>query len=113
MIGASRIGEREVSVQSEEITKRRRAIWYDRPSATDAERADVQKFFDFRFPNLRQIEELRQQLTLVRGEAAELERRGFSGRELSDLKFDAVKLSGEIEALLADGRCPNFLRRNF
>jgi hypothetical protein len=90
-----------MSVQSEEAVKKRRDIWYDKPPATDAARADVQKFLDYRFPNLRLIEELRQRLTLVRGEAAELERRGFSGHQLSDLKFDAVKLSGEIEALLA------------
>jgi len=52
------------------------------------------------------IEELRQQLVLIRGEAAELERRGFSGRQLSDLRFDAVKLSGQIDTLLAAGRLP-------
>jgi hypothetical protein len=95
-----------VSVQSEENGKRRRAVWYDKPPATDAERADVQKFLDFRFPNLRLIEELRQQLALVRGEAAELERHGFPGRELSYLKFDAVRLSGEIEKLLTSGPLP-------
>jgi hypothetical protein len=97
-----------MSVQSEETGERRRTIWYDKPPATDTERADVQKFLDFRFPNLRLIEEPRQQLALVRSEASELERRGFSGRELSDLKFDAVKLSGEIETLLIAGHCPNF-----
>ena len=95
-----------MSVLSEETPRRRGDIWYDKPPASDAERADVQKFLDFRFPNLRLIEELRQQLVLIRGEAAELERRGFSGRQLSDLRFDAVKLSGQIDTLLAAGRLP-------
>lgn len=95
-----------MSVQNEETSKRRRAVWYDKPPATDAERAGVQKFIDFRFPDLRVLEELRQQLALARGEATELERRGFSGRELSELRFDAVKLSSKIEELLAAGSLP-------
>jgi hypothetical protein len=36
-----------------------------------------------------------------------LQRRGFSGRQLSDLKFDAVKLSGEIERLQTTGTFPS------
>jgi hypothetical protein len=95
-----------MSVQGEEAGKRRRAIWYDKPPATDAERVDVRKFLNFRFPDQRLLEELRQRLALIRSEAAELQRRGFSGPELSDLKFDAVKLSGEIETLLATGTFP-------
>lgn len=43
------------------------------------------------------LEALRRQLTLVRGERCELQRRGFEGPELTRLKWDAVKLFGEIE----------------
>lgn len=96
-----------MSVQNREARRHRRGIWYDKPPATDAERADVLKFLCLRFPDLRLLEELRQRLALMRGEAAELQRRGFSGRQLSDLKFDAVKLSGEIERLQTTGTFPS------
>jgi hypothetical protein len=96
-----------MSVQSEDAGKRRRTIWYEKPPAIDAERADVQKFLDFRFPDLRLLEELRQHLTLIRGEAAELQNRGFSDHELFNLKRDAAKLSGKIETLQATGTFPS------
>jgi hypothetical protein len=47
------------------------------------------------------LESVRQRLTLLHGKALELERRGFSGSELTELKKEAVKLSGEIELLEA------------
>jgi hypothetical protein len=43
------------------------------------------------------LEEMRKQLALVRGEAEGSKRCGISGRELNDLKWEAVVLSGEIE----------------
>lgn len=94
-------------VQNEEGGKRRRANWYDRPPATDAERASVQKDIECRFPDLRLLEARRQQLALIRREATELQHRGFSDRQLFDLKRDAWKLSGEIEDLLAAGTFPS------
>jgi hypothetical protein len=43
------------------------------------------------------LEEMRKRLALVRGEAEGLKRCGISGRELDELRWDALKLSGEIE----------------
>ena len=94
-------------VQNEESGKLRRAIWYDKPPSTDAERADVLKFLYFRFPDLRLLEELRHRLTLIRAEAAELQNRGFSDRQLFDLKRDAWRLSGKIGTLQATGTFPS------
>jgi hypothetical protein len=45
-----------------------------------------------------EIEPLRAKLTLIRQEAIELDRRGFS-REAFELKWEAVLLSGKIEQL--------------
>jgi hypothetical protein len=45
------------------------------------------------------LEDSRKQLALLRGEVAELERRGYSGSEVNDLRFEAVKLAGYIGEL--------------
>jgi hypothetical protein len=46
---------------------------------------------------MRTIEYLRGQLSLVRGVRVELERRGYSGRQIAELQNEAWKLSGMIE----------------
>ena len=50
------------------------------------------------------LEDLRKRLVLIRGEAEGLRRCGISGREVNDLKWEAVVLSGEIERLRQDGQ---------
>jgi len=45
------------------------------------------------------VETLQACLHRIRGEAIELQRRGFTGREASALRWEAVKLSTEIEQL--------------
>ena len=44
------------------------------------------------------IDDLEKQLRLVRGEVQELTRRGYFGRVVNDLKFEAVKLDGVIRS---------------
>jgi hypothetical protein len=78
------------------------------PRAPEEQRKAVKDFYDFRYPHLRQMENLQKELALVRGEAIELERRGMRSREWANLKGDALKLWQEIERLsgaqeLADG----------
>jgi hypothetical protein len=84
------------------VTARRRATWYDKPPATEEECQDVEQFLAWRFPYETALHNLRKELALVRGEALELARRGFRGRELNDLRSDAVRLEGEIEQLIRE-----------
>jgi hypothetical protein len=58
--------------------------------------------YGLRLARSRRLEDARKQLTLLRGEALELERRGFSGQEVNDLKSEAVKLSERISELEND-----------
>lgn len=58
--------------------------------------------YGLRFARSRRLEDARKQLTLLRGEVLELERRGFSGDEVNELKSEAVKLSECISELEND-----------
>jgi hypothetical protein len=58
--------------------------------------------YGLRLVRSRRLEDARKQLTLLRGEVLELERRGFSGHDVNDLEAEAVKLSERISELEND-----------
>ena len=78
--------------------------WYaTAPRSTAQDRRDIDAYLAHRFPHLQQLDNLQKELTLVRGEALELERRGQRGEEYFNLKTDALALWQEIERLKSLG----------
>jgi len=72
--------------------------FYDHKPDPAKDRKSVEDYMAFRFPELTRLNYCRAQLQLVRGERIELERRG-SRQGVENLKWDALKLAGEIERL--------------
>ncbi|MGY2843393.1 hypothetical protein ACVIWU_006731 [Bradyrhizobium sp. USDA 4509] len=71
---------------------------YDHKPDPVKDRESIDDFLAFRFPEITRLNYCRAQLDLVRAERTELERRG-SQQGLANLKWDAVRLAGEIEYL--------------
>jgi hypothetical protein len=86
----------------------RAAIWYDHVANVEKDKASVRQHEYWRFPDLRKLDELRDQVSLIRRDHLDwLERDGYGETEAARrFRAQVSELEAEVARLLATGRFP-------